>query len=245
MKKVILLILMLSLMLSVSASAANQDTVYTVDIRNWVRDFLDDQAGIYWTDVIVDRFINLACREVAAYGFIEGIDSVAIVGLTRRYPLPSDFISTRRVTVKHPDTGNRERTMLQRAFGREQPGLQVFGSDNPVDYPQYWSVVRDGKDTTFLMVDPPPAVSPSDSYIFVYYRAQANELTGDSIITNVPYEAIPLVVLSTVRNCLIMNREDQTNQLMIPEVSKMYQTFFALILAQKSDADYIPHQTSP
>lgn len=243
MRKMICLILFL--LLSVSAFGANQDTVYTVDIRNWVRDFLDDQSGIYWTDTIVDRFINLACREVAAYGFVEGIDSMAVGGDTRRYPLPSDFVSTKRVTIKHPDTGNRERTMLQRTFGREEPGRQVFGSDNPVDYPQYWSVVKDGKDTTFLMVDPPPTVSPAASYIFVYYRAQANELTGDSTITNVSYEAIPLVVLSTVRNCLIMNREDQTNQLMMPEVSKMYQTYFALILAQKSDADYIPHQTSP
>lgn len=245
MKKILFLILMLSLMLSVSVSAANQDTVYTVDIRNSVRDFLDDQAGVFWTDAIVDRFINLACREVAAYGFVEGIDSVAIVGLTRRYPLPSDFISTRRVTVKHPDTGNRERTMLQRAFGREEPGRQVFGSDNPVDYPQYWSVVRDGKDTTFLMVDPPPAVSPSDSYIFVYYRAQANELTADSTISNIPYEAKLLVVLSTVRNCLIMNREDQTSQFAAKIVDGMYQAYFALLLAQKSDVDYMPHQTSP
>lgn len=243
MKKIVFLILFL--ILSASAFAANQDTTYTIDIRNSVRDFLDDQSGIFWTDAIVDRFINLACREVAAYGFVEGIDSVAIVGDQRRYPLPSDFISTRRVTVKHPDTGNRERTMLQRAFGREQPGLQVFGSDNPVDYPQYWSVVRDGKDTTFLMVDPPPATSPVSSFIFVYYRAQANELTGDSTITNIPYEAKLLVVLSTVRNCLIMNREDQTSQFAAQIVNEMYKTYFALLLAQKSDVDYMPHQTSP
>lgn len=242
MKKIILLILMLS----VSASAANQDTIYTIDIRNSVRDLLDDQSGIFWTDAIVDRFINLACREVAAYGFIEGIDSSAITANTRRYTLPDDFISTRRVTVRHADTGLRERTMLQRAFGREQPGLQVFGSDNPVDFPQYWSVVKDGKDTTFLMVDPPSSSTPgSDAFIFVYYRAQANELTGDSTISNIPYEAKLLVVLSTVRNCLIMNREDQTSQFAAEIVNGMYKAYFALLLAQKSDADYMPHQTSP
>lgn len=243
MKKIVFLILFL--ILSASAFAANQDTIYTIDIRNSVRDLLDDQSGIFWTDAIVDRFINLACREVAAYGFVEGIDSMAVGGDTRRYPLPSDFVSTKRVTIKHPDTGNRERTMLQRAFGREEPGRQVFGSDNPVDYPQYWSVVRDGKDTTFLMVDPPPATSPAASFIFVYYRAQANKLTGDSTISNIPYEAKSLVVLSTVRNCLIMNREDQTSQIAAKIVDGMYQAYFALLLAQKSDADYMPHQTSP
>lgn len=243
MRKMICLILFL--LLSAPAFGANQDTVYTVDIRNWVRDFLDDQAGVFWTDAIVDRFINLACREVAAYGFIEGIDSTALTGLTRRYTLPDDFISTDRVTILHADTDDRERTMLERAFRRDEPGRQVFGSDNLLDWPQYWSVVSDGKDSTFLVVDPPSLVSSPTSFIFVYYRAQATELIADSTITNVPYEAVPLVILSAVRSCLIMNREDQTNQLVIPIVNEMYKTYFTLLLAQRSDVDYIPHQTSP
>lgn len=243
MRKMICLILFL--LLSASAFGGNQDTVKAADIKNHVRDFLDDQQGVYWTDAIVYRFIDLACREVAALGFVEKIDSVAIAANTRKYKLPNDFISTDRVTVKHPDTGTRERTMLERAFRRDEPGTQVFGGDNPMDFPQYWSVVGSG-DTSFILVDPAPSSSPASSFIFFYYRAQDVDLTADTTTrTLIPYQAIPLVVLSTVRSCLIMNREDKTNQLMIPLVNEMYKTYFALLLGQRSDRDYIPHQTSP
>lgn len=243
MRKMICLILFL--LLSASAFAGNQDTVKAADIKNQVRDFLDDPNGEYWTNAIIYRFIDLACREVASLGFIEKIDSVAITANSRRYKLPNDFIYTDRVTVKHPDTGNRERTMLERAFRRDEPGKQVFGGDGIMDYPQYWSVVGSG-DTSFLVVDPPPTSSPASSYIFFYYRAQDVDLTADTTTrTLIPYQAIPLVVLSTVRNCLIKNRENPTNQLVMPLVDAMYKTYYALLLTQRSDPDYIPHQTSP
>jgi len=241
MKKILAVLLLL--LIPTIVYSADQDTVTQRDLRGYVRNYLGGNAtSSFWTDDIVDDFVNLACREYAMLGGIQKIDTITTTNAVRQYALNSDFLRVLGVTRYIPST-KREQTLKFRAMRSVDNLHKAYGQDDDQDYSFYYSIVGggDSHSGSYLMLDPTEEETTTDS-IFVYYNAQATWLgnVAADTITNIPYSAIPLVVLSATRSCMIMNREDQSIGVVLPIVNSMYQAYFELLVKQQSDLDYNP-----
>lgn len=233
---------LLLLLIPTIVYSADQDTVTQRDLRGYVRNYLGGNAtSSFWTDNIVDDFVNLACREYAMLGGIQKIDTLITVNAERQYALESDFLRVLGVTRYIPAT-KREQSLKFRAMRESDKQRKPFGQDDDQDHSFYYSVTgSDDNNGSILLLDPAEEESTDDS-IFVYYNAQAvwlGNVAADTI-TNIPYSAVPLVVLSAVRSCMIMNREDQSIGTVLPIINSMYQAYFELLVKQQSDLDYNP-----
>lgn len=243
MKKLICLLL---LMLMVSpALAADQDTVTQRDLRTGVRDLLGGiETSNTWTDVIIDRTVMMGCREFATFiGIPAKVLQVTTTGVSV-YALPSDFLKIRGVTKYNEEADKRERRLLYRALRTSNEKEAGFGDDSDLDHPAYYTIT--GADSTgtkdrgwYLQIDPPEEEADRDT-LYIYYYAQATELTATDTISNIPYHGFNLVVYSAYLNCLFKGRENPTIAAVIPTVEKQYTKYFDLLVRDQSDLDFDP-----
>jgi len=253
MKKLLMTILVLIITAS-SIQASNADTLTVADLRKYVYNLLNDKDRTFWTTDIVDRFLDLSCREYALMGGIERIDSINITQWAQSKPLNDDFLKIKGVVMKDSigsTTGYARWKALKyralRSVGDRND--QTLGGDHAPatgTKPEYYSIFG-VKDTILnvtnyhIALDPPQSYVTPTELIIVFYYAQSVDLISDSTtVVNIPYSAVPLVVYNTVRMCFMMNREDAFAQMAYQWATDMYQLHYAMAVAERSDPDFIP-----
>ena len=232
MKKIIMAVFMLSIATSVYASGAK---TRTINMREDMRTLLFDDAGATYTDPICLRILNMNQRWFASIKGIGKVDTILSVNDQIEYVLPADFISTDKVTIGIAGQ-NRHKALDRRAFARKEASEPTLGSDGDNPHTLRYNVIH-GADSTghgyYLQVDPAEALATEDTF-FVYYAAEATDLTGDSTLTNIPYWGVDLVVLRSVMFGLWMNRENPTTALILPYIQKEFDRIYALHFTDRS-----------
>ncbi len=232
MKKILAIIFIVMVAVNVYASGAK---TRTIDMRKDMRTLLFDDAGATYTDDVCLRLLNMRCRWYASLGGIGGADTILSVNGKVEYALNADFISTDKVVIGVSGQG-RHKAMDRRTFARKDPSEETFGGGAGNTHSLRYNVVNIADSTGhgfYLQVDPPENESTTDTF-FVYYAAEATDLTGDSTLTNIPYSGVYLVTLAAVLDGLIMNRENPTAAIAIPVVEKEFNRIFALIFVDRS-----------
>lgn len=215
------------LMLVTPLMAADQDTVWLEDIRTSVRYLLGGASASQWySDEMINDFINMACREyasIAAVG-IGAVDTIITGDSLTDYPLSGDFIAVTGV-VKTQD--GRKVTMHSRDMDVASPAELGIGEDNAdiTSHVAYY-VIYSAPDTDsvtswayYIRLDP---VMIEGDTVLVHYKRQAVKLTEDSTRTNIPYVGINFIKWSAYRNCLLANKEAPGVQMAMPLADRSY-----------------------
>lgn len=232
MRRLLAVIIILLIAVNVYASGAK---TRTIDMRKDMRTLLFDDAGATYTDDVCLKILNMRCRWYASLGGIGAVDTIVSVNGQIEYVLNADFISTNKVTIGVAGAG-RHKSMDRRAFARTVPSEVTLGNEATNTHSLRYNVVNIADSTGhgfYLQVDPAESESTEDTF-FVYYAAEATDLTGDSTLTNIPYSGVYLVTLGAVLDGLIMNRENPTAALAIPVVKQEFDRIFALIFVDRS-----------
>lgn len=241
MKKTILLILLI-LALVPAVRAADKDTVFAVDVKNWVWDIYNDPSHTFLTDAVLNRMINLSARNYAMFNW--SIDTVITSNGMKSYALNSNFVDYRGVLLL---IDGREQSLGFRSDKADEAGEIGFGKDaarttgGGDKTPAYFRIDGNGKAGYYITVDPPESKTGADT-IIINYLAQVNEATGDSTIILLPYSVIPVLVWDILQSAFIRNR-DQPNA---TDAAKYATEKFALLYGQlmnkRSDPATIPVQ---
>jgi hypothetical protein len=242
--KKLLILMALVCGLYAPAQALDADTVSLADIRTWVRDILGSgDAGGLWTNTVLNSQINLNCREYATIVGIPKEDTILTAVGTTTYDLGyanygvscdscySDFWTVRGVLILE---NGRVKALKPKAIIEYSPAKKAIGEENVDQKPVYFAIKRQQ-----IIIDPPSA--DSGDTLIVTYNAYATVLDSDTVVTNIPYGGIPAIVWGTVLNAMVINRESNFCQLMIPVVQGKYSAVFNAVKAQETNSsDYDP-----
>lgn len=250
MKKLLVILLLVVIGFAPCIKAADTDSVKAVTLRNDVRNLLGGPSiSGYWSNTMIDRFINLACREYASISNIgcalEDTIITAADTTSTDFLLNSDFISC--LGVMRLENG-RKRALNNRDINSTSPAEMPLGQDNAAstgDHPRFYTIVHVNNRAYYLRLDPPEAISTVRDTILVDYKAYATALTDTGTITNIPYEGINFVIRMALLSCLMAGRDQPGVSLILPQAQKDYEEARSTVLnkySPKYDQNWKPAQ---
>jgi hypothetical protein len=248
MKKTFILLIILLVGMLPTLMAADADSVTLADLRASVRNLLGGTTiSAFWTNTMLDDFINASCRDYACISSI-GIgneDTIVTAGTTTDYGLPSDFIE--KTGVVRIENG-RKKTLNNRGIDPVSPAELGLGADNASssnDHPRFYTILSSDSGY-FIRLDPVQGPdSSSGDTILVDYKKYASSLDTATSVTNVPYQGINYIISRTFWCCCVAGRDQPGIALITPIAQKDYDEARASVLnrfSPKYDPNWKPAQ---
>jgi len=198
------------------------------DYRARIRDIADEYGAdtSFWSDTMLDRFINDARREFARRTRkIVGTETVALVEGQRVYNFPSNVIDISEITHNNEPL----------AFAGEHM-LNDIDSDwraNTGGTPAYW--YKRGKQ---LIIDPPPdsdAIS-NDANLTLTCVKYPDDLSGTADDSDIPEEYQDVIALMACWKALLRDKEY--------EAADRIQRSYVILLKEIAGEDIIRYEPS-
>lgn len=165
-----------------------------LQIKTAVLAWLDDPNGLYFTDSIVNNWINLAHRQVqmellqaGENWYMKPVESYTVIGQSD-YVLPSDFIYEHRLEIVLNGTGTNENRQPLSVITTNQQDLISIALGTPDSY----YIKKDR-----VTISP----TPQSAYLLrLYYSPMVADLTSDSDVPDVPEQFMEMVALFAAFN---------------------------------------------
>lgn len=172
------------------------------EIKAYVRSLVDDEAGGYFTDADLLRFINQSQQETQKRLVMSGnnwytkIDTSNTTVLNQaNYSLPSDFLKMQRIeVVTNPGTTENRYTLSSVTLNQKDMGYQDSDSLS------YYLV----KSTLYLA--PPPKTAGRTLRLYYVYRIA--DVANDSDTPDVPVEFHEYLANLVALRCFLKDGRD-------------------------------------
>jgi hypothetical protein len=247
MKKIILVLAILALLVP-CVYAADADSTTLAEMRTTVRELLGGTViSAYWTNTMIDDFLNMGCREyasIAAIG-VQDEDTIITSASETDYALNSNFIE--KVGVVRLENG-RKRTIYNRTTDPASPAELPFGTDNAAssgDHPRFYTIGHNDSGY-FIRLDPVQGIDSTEvDTLLIAYKAYAAVLDTDTVVTDIPYQGRNFVIKMAFYYCLVAGRDQPGVGLILPSATNDYSEARNTVLnryAPKYDQNWKPAQ---
>ncbi len=145
------------------------------EIRQQVRDRIDESNAKFWTNTQIDSWINEGARDLARRGeVLQTRSTITSVAGTQEYTLPTDVVRVYR--VEYEDSGGQIWPLEYRDFNNMDSVWWTRQATTESSRP-YWFTMWGYPPTLSLVVYPTPA--NSDEIIRIFYYSVPANVTGD------------------------------------------------------------------
>lgn len=178
-----------------------------IEARTIVWGWLDDPQGAYFTEALVNTWLNLAQREVqkrllqAGQNWYMKPVQTTTVASQADYVLPSDFLVEHRIEIVISGTGVNENRQPLEAITLNQQDQVSIGLGVPTNY-----YIK--KDRVTL------SPTPQQAYTMrLYYSPRVSDLTQDTDTFDVPEQFVEYVPIVAALNGFIKDDRAPDNLL--------------------------------
>ncbi len=177
------------------------------DIRQQVRDYIGEPTAQHWSDVLLNRLINNAYREVAIQTRCVGSDWTDDTGADQSdYPLPEQLMLPPDGVIY--DYTGTPRQLAYTPMRSNWATWKRAGSGTPV----YYTVLRYKQQHMLRLM---PAPSSASKQLYVWGAWIPDSLSADNDVLEMPLQAHEAVALLAAYKAFAEWEEwDQANQLL-------------------------------
>ena len=155
-------------------------------LRGYIRLNIEETSAGYWTDAVLNRYINQAIRHInrkTVYLVSATPSTISLVAGTRTYAMPTNCPSAERIAYMCTDEGKPIPPIGLKGM-KDTDGVDLVDGDT-TDYPMYW--YRSGIQIAFYPI--PNAVKT----VYVWFLQTPTTLSLDADTTPFPNEYDDLV----------------------------------------------------
>ncbi|MBV6341087.1 hypothetical protein [Candidatus Magnetobacterium casense] len=197
MKKIVFL---LAVLLVPMLAFPGVNVVTLSSMQKQVRSYLATDADPYYPNDTLTNFINRACREVASYGVIVKLDTVTVASGTIKVALNDDCLDVQAALPCSASGQAKYDGILPlgriefKDWNRVAASTQETNTKYYTVQPSFISpLAAAGTGAAAANLWLCPEWNLGTDSIWVFYYAQAKELSATTDSTNIPYQYVPLV----------------------------------------------------